>query len=174
MWTAASSSCADILAGTLLAVEGWLAAIGLVDWAKGSAHVYPVANVAHVLGAIMLVGGIGIIDLRVIGLWRRLPLVALSAALTPVAVAGLALQAGSGLVLFAADGEALARSWVFHAKLVLLALALANAAAFRLYWRRAARRGGGDAPRLPARLLAFASLAVWITIVAGGRLIAYY
>ena len=155
----------------LLALNGWLDAIGLAGWARGSAHVYPWANVLHVLGVVLLVGGIGIVDLRIIGLWRDLPLQELSNALTPVAMAGLALQATSGLVLFAADGEALAASDVFHLKLSLLSVALLNAAAFRLHWRR------GGRSRVPSGLVrasAMLSLLLWMGVATTGRLIAYY
>ncbi len=157
----------------LLALAGWLDAAGIEDWARGTAWVYPFANVLHVIGVVMLVGGIGIVDLRVAGLWRRLPLLALSRALTPIAAAGLALQFASGFVLFAADGEALASSSTFHIKLVLLAIALANAAAFRMYWHRNAAVNS-FAPSPLAKVSALVSLALWLAIATVGRLIAYY
>jgi hypothetical protein len=157
----------------LLVLAGWLDAAGLVDWARGTSWVYPFANVLHVIGVVMLVGGIGIVDLRVAGLWRRLPLVALSRALTPVAAIGLAVQFASGLVLFAADAEALSGSTTFHIKLVLLVLALANAAAFRMYWHRNAAVNF-FAPSPLAKVSALVSLALWLAIATVGRLIAYY
>lgn len=157
----------------LLALNGWLEAIGLAGWARGGAHVYPWANVLHVLGVVMLVGGIGVVDARIAGAWRRLPLDALSRALTPVAVAGLAVQFVSGLVLFAADGAALAGSEIFHWKLGLLALGLANAAMFHYRWRRLAR-SGTVVPDLAAKAAAVLSLSTWIAVVVAGRLIAYY
>lgn len=157
----------------LLALAGGLQAAGLENWARGTAWVYPVANVLHVLGVVMLVGAIGVVDLRIVGFWHRLPLLALSRALTPIAVAGLAVQVLSGLVLFAADGEALARSATFHLKLVLLALVLINAAAFRWHWRRNAT-GFGYRPTTPVRLSALTSIALWLGVATVGRLIAYY
>lgn len=157
----------------LLALNGWLDSVGLVDWARGSASVYPWANVLHVLGIVMLVGGIGVVDLRVIGLWKRLPLVPLSEALTPVAVAGFVIQAASGLILFAADGVALAASDTFQIKLILLALVIANAVLFRWHWRGAAGRDLYEPPPL-ARLSAAVSLTLWVAIATVGRLIAYY
>ena len=77
----------------LLALAGWLETVGLRQWANATPWVYPLANVLHVVGVVLLIGGIGVVDLRVAGLWRRLPLVALSRALTPIAVAGLVIQA---------------------------------------------------------------------------------
>ncbi len=156
----------------LLAFAGWLDAAGARQWASATPWVYPAANVLHVIGVVLLVGGIGVVDLRVIGLWRRLPAVALSRALTPIAVAGLALQAASGLILFAADGAALAGSGVFRLKLLLIVAALANAAAFRAAWRRRPDKSGFIA-RPVARLSALLSIALWLAVATAGRLIAY-
>ena len=153
----------------LLALAGWLELAGVGPWARGAAWAYPIANTLHLLGLVMLVGGIGLVDLRVIGFGRALPLAALSAALTPLAILGIAIQAGSGLVLFAADGKALSASPVFHAKLVLIALALTNALLFRLRWRALSA-----APSASARLSAAASLLLWLGVGTAGRLIAYY
>lgn len=157
----------------LLALNGWLEAAGLVEWARGGTHVYPWANVLHVLGVVMLLGGIGVLDARIAGAWKQLPLDALSRALTPVAIAGLAVQSASGLVLFAADGVALAASRTFHWKLGLLALGLLNAVVFHYRWRKLAN-GGPPMPDLPARAAALLSLGVWIAVAVAGRLIAYY
>lgn len=157
----------------LLALNGWLEAVGVGDWARGSATVYPIANVVHVLGVVMLVGAIGVVDLRIAGAWRQLPLLPLSRALTPVAAAGLALQVASGLVLFAADGEALSGSTTFQVKLVLIALALSNALVFRFRWRRV-RPGELYVPSPVERASALASLLLWLAIAVLGRLIAYY
>lgn len=153
-------------------VAVWLDAAGVGPWARGSALAYPIVNTLHLLGLVMLVGGIGIVDLRVAGLWRALPITTLSRALTPVAAAGLMLMVASGVVLFAADGAALARSDIFARKLVIIALALANAAAFRLIWRAGMPGWSAMAPG-GARAMAAASLLLWLGAAASGRWIAY-
>lgn len=155
----------------LLVWAHWLDGAGVGPWARGDAWAYPVANTLHLLGLVMLVGGIGVVDLRIAGLWRSLPPAALSRSLTPVALAGLVILALSGTVLFAADGAALARSATFHRKLVLVAIALANALAFRLLWQRRVEAGGGVPAE--ARLMAAASLLLWLSVGTLGRWIAY-
>lgn len=150
----------------------WLDVAGVGPWARGSALVYPIVNTLHLLGLVMLVGGIGIVDLRVAGLWQGLPIAMLSRALTPVAVVGLMLMAASGIVLFAADGAALARSDIFAGKLLIIAVALVNAAAFRLIWR-ARMRGWSDTVPGAARAMAASSLLLWLGAAASGRWIAY-
>lgn len=141
-------------------------------WARASPLAYPLANLVHLLGLVLLVGGIGFLDLRLAGLFSALPLPALSRVLTPLALAGLLLLAISGPVMFAADAGALARSSIFRWKLSLIALALANAAAFRWLWRTRLERWGDAAP-LPGRLMAVGSVLLWLGIAALGRLIAY-
>lgn len=131
--------------------------------------VYPIANTAHVIGAIMVVGAIGVVDLRILGYGRGLPMQRLSAALTPIALLGLVVMVVSGALLFVADATALASSSIFLAKLGLIAVAGANALAFRIRWRRL-----DDNPPVTARVLAGASLGLWLTVVVAGRLIAYF
>lgn len=131
--------------------------------------VYPIANTAHVIGAIMVVGAIGVFDLRLLGYARGLPVQRLSAALTPIALAGFAIMVASGALLFVADAKALAGSSLFLIKLGLITLAGLNALAFRIGWRRL-----DDDPPALARALAAASLTLWLMVVVAGRLIAYF
>lgn len=150
----------------LLAAAHALDATGMGAWARGAPLAYPVVNVVHVLGVIALVGAIGTLDLRLAGAWPALPLPALARALTPVAIAGLLTLVASGVLLFAADGTALAKSSAFQLKLGLVLLALANAALFRRRWH------GGE-PGPATRAMAIASLGLWLAIVVTGRMIAY-
>jgi hypothetical protein len=156
----------------LLTAAAWLDAVGIGPWARGSSLVYPVVNTLHLLGLVMLVGAIGLIDLRIVGAWRSLPVAALARALTPVAVAGFVLMAGSGTILFAADGTALAQSDIFVRKLVLIAAALANAVAFRMIWGDR-MKGWRIAVPIAARGMAALSLLLWLAVGATGRWIAY-
>lgn len=141
-------------------------------WARGSSYAYPAANLVHLTGLVMLVGGIGFLDLRLAGFFRRIPVQPLWSVLTPFGIAGLALMVPSGFIMFAADATALAGSETFQRKLVLIVLALANAAAYRIAWRRRVPDWDATAP-VAARSLAITSLLLWLTVAALGRLIAY-
>ncbi len=157
---------------TLIALADALEASALGAWARGSAIGYPAANLVHLLGLVMLVGAIGVVDLRVAGLFRQLPLNAVSRALTPIAIAGLILVLPSGFVMFAADAGPLVNSATFRWKLALIVLALANALAFRALFGR--RIGGWTATApAPARAMAATSIGLWLLIGAFGRMIAY-
>ena len=137
-------------------------------FARGSSWAYPVANLIHLLGLVLLVGAIGIVDLRLVGLLRSLPLEPLIRSLTPLAIGGFALMLLSGPILFAADATSLARSATFGWKLTFILIAVLNAIAFR--WLR---RGKLGEPLGFERFFALTSLLLWLTVAALGRMIAY-
>ena len=141
-------------------------------WAAQAPLVYPIANVVHLFGLIMLVGGIGLLDLRLAGLFRAIPVAPLLKALTPVALGGLALMVPSGATMFAADAEALVRSSTFQLKLTLILLALASAVAFRLLWSRRLVDWDREPPAA-GRIMAVASIGLWLGVATLGRWIAY-
>lgn len=153
----------------LTALAERIAATPAAEWAAGSAFAYPVANVLHVLALVLLLGGIGLVDLRMLGLFRALPVEPLGRALVPVAAAGVTILALSGTVMFIADAQGMAASGTFRLKLLLIALALGNVALFR--WRFGA--AVGDPVPGSARLLALTSLLLWTGVAIAGRMIAY-
>lgn len=141
---------------------------------RASAVLYPLANLVHLLGLVMLLGGIGLLDLRLIGLMRGLPPAALAARLIPIAAAGLVLMAISGGMMFAADAGPLIAHPGFRLKLLLVALAVGNALLVHLLWRRRIAGLPDDAtPPAAIRLQAAASLLLWLWVAVEGRMIAY-
>lgn len=132
--------------------------------AKSGLWLYPIANVAHVLGACLLVGAIVVYDALVIAR-RGEQARAIANIALPVAIAGLALLTASAPVLFAADATALAYNTAFLAKMALVAAAAMNVA---LVYAR-----GANAPSQSALVHAIASAILWIAIVIAGRAIAY-
>lgn len=146
-----------------------VAGTAFADWAMSSPTAYPVANTVHVLALVLLLGGIGLVDLRVLGVFRRLPLSPLASALIPIAATGVLILAASGSVMFAADAKALAESGTFRLKLLLIAAAIANVALFRWQFGRTMP----EAPTLGARFLALLSLLLWTSVAIAGRMIAY-
>jgi hypothetical protein len=141
-------------------------------WAAQSSLAYPVANSIHLLGLVMLVGAIGFLDLRLAGLFRAIPVVPLSRALTPIAITGLILIVPSGATMFAADAQALLTSSTFQWKMALVLLALINALAFRYLWSERMARWD-EKPSLAGRLMALASIGLWLCVAGLGRWIAY-
>jgi len=123
----AQGALADIIAAAFTALEQ--SSLGAA--ARGSAWLYPLANLGHVLGAALLVGAIATFDIQVLRRAKNVGIIA--RAVTPVAAFGLALQVASGTVLLAADAMPVVVNPAFQFKMAMFALGLINVAVFR--WR---------------------------------------
>nr|WP_298685063.1 hypothetical protein [uncultured Dongia sp.] len=160
------------------APEGLLAIIAALEHSalgalmRESMFLYPLMNLLHIFGLILLVGSIGLLDLRILGLGRGLPVTLCARYLTPIALAGLATTLCSGFLLFSADAVPLSNSAIFRTKLLIISAALANAALFRLAWGWRLAGWDDGAPRF-SRAQAGLSLLLWFGAATAGRLIGY-
>lgn len=152
----------------------WLAALeqsGLGAAMRQSLLLYPAVEILHILGFVILVGSILSFDLRMLGLSARLPVEPLARHAVPLAMLGFLLAAPMGFLLFVTEATSIAANPAFQVKLVCIAVALLNAAAFHLGpWRRLVQRGQVTPA---AKLGAAVSLLAWGGAIVGGRLIAY-
>src|SRR5438128_3823566 len=62
---------------------------------------YGVVNLIHILGVSSLFGAVLVLDLRLLGVWRRAALSSISTPVVPVATTGFAVAALSGICLLA-------------------------------------------------------------------------
>ena len=136
---------------------------------------YPATEAVHIVGLALLFGSIAIVDLRLIGAGRRVPAAALVSYAVPWSLTGFALAAGSGLMMFTAHAGEFLSQPVFLLKMTLILLAGINAALLRVGVLQRASTWPVDAPP-PARVrvAAVLSLAMWIGVIACGRLLAYF
>jgi hypothetical protein len=141
---------------------------GLGQATRSSGLLYPLANMAHVLGAALLVGSIATFDIHVLGRGSSAREIYRAAIL--IAVLGFVLQIGSGIVLLSADAVAVIRNPAFLFKMAMLIVGLVNAALFHWQFRRAGKAG---IVFLGSRMLAAVSLASWVLVLLAGRAIAY-
>jgi hypothetical protein len=141
---------------------------------RGDLWLYPIVEIVHISGFVILVGAIVMFDLRLLGLSRALPVRLLARHLLPWSLAALVVIVPSGLMMFSAHASDFIANPVFLLKLTLLTLAATNATAFHVGVFRSVENWNIDAP-IPAtaKLHAIASLAFWFSIISCGRLLAY-
>jgi len=154
-------------------------AVGIVVWSIDaglydlmySAWGWPIAEIVHFTGLCLLIGTVGMFDLRMIGLVRGLSLAALHK-LVPYGVLGFVLSAASGFAFVVTSPDQYLYNPAWQVKMGLLALAGLNMAVFYLTTsRRLKALGPDDAPPFAARLFAGASLTLWLGVIAAGRVI---
>ena len=135
---------------------------------------YPAVEAAHIAGIAILVGSIAVLDLRLLGLSRALPVRRLAAHVLPWSIGSFALIVPSGLAMFVAHAGDFIGNPVFALKVCLILAAGVNAAVFHAGVFRGAAQWDVDAmPPVAARIAAGLSLLLWLSVVACGRLLAY-
>ena len=152
----------------------WLETTAVAGAMRHWIWLYPIVEIVHIVGFVILVGAAVMFDLRLLGLSRGLPVSAMARHHLPWARAALLLVVPSGFLMFMAHATEFAANPAFQLKLTLLAAAGLNAL---LFHRGAFRKVGGweaDAT-VPgtARAAAVASLVLWVGVIAAGRLLAY-
>lgn len=134
---------------------------------------YPLLETLHSLGMALLVGALGLVNLRVIGYKAELPLLG-TRELLPIAWIGFVVNAVSGALLFTSDAVYFFDSWTFRIKMTLIVLGGLNAWLLGRRMFAPARAAGGDfAPSTGAKLIAASSLVFWVGAIVAGRLLAY-
>jgi Family of unknown function (DUF6644) len=159
--------------------------LGFMTWLESSAlghfmresgpWTYAIVNLAHILGIASLFGAILIMDLRLLGVWRRVPLAALADTAPSVAACGLAMAVASGAALFATKATEYVDNPFIYVKFPAIALGIVNAIAVRrsAAWRARASRDLTPAETRRLAWMGALSLVSWLTAIAAGRLIAY-
>ncbi len=137
---------------------------------------YAIVNLAHVLGVSTLFGSILVLDLRLLGVGRRVALGAVAAAVSPVAAAGFALAALSGAAILAANATEYIGNPFLLVKFPAIALGLINVAVVyrSRAWREREQRDLLPAEHRRLAVMGGISLVCWLTAVTAGRMIAYW
>jgi hypothetical protein len=137
---------------------------------SNSIWAYPTVLTLHTFGMMALVGSALMIDLRLLGFGRGIPLQSLDR-LVRVMWCAFALNAVTGTMLFVADATKRGPSLIFWTKLSFVAVGLITAVLIR---RR--NFNNGSEPVVisgPAKRLAVVSLLTWCAAITAGRLLAY-
>jgi hypothetical protein len=158
----------------------------LLAWIEGSTlgrmmresgpWTYALVNLTHVLGIASLFGAVLVIDLRLLGLSRGLPLRPLADAAIPIARAGFILAIISGAGLLSANATEYSGNPFLLIKFPAIAIALVNALLLErsAAWKAGREGTSTDAQRRQLATMGALSLASWLTAIAAGRMIGYW
>jgi len=150
----------------------WLQFSWLGTFVAENLWAYPILETLHVIGMTVLVGVLGLTNLRVLGYKPELPIVG-TRELLPLAWGGFTVNLITGLGLFASDAVYFFSSWTFRIKILLIILAGINAAILsRQIFRDTGVQTDVDLPA-STRWVAITSLVFWLGAIFAGRLVAY-
>ncbi len=152
----------------------WLQDSPVAEWVAASAWGYPVTLASHGVGFAIVVGVILMIDFRVLGFFKGIPLES-TRKLLPYMWFGFVLNFVSGVGLFVADAERFFFALTFQLKILFIIIGVIVVLVLDQVAVKKAVAGGGDAA-LPAyaKPLAIVSILMWwVSVLLSGRLIAY-
>jgi uncharacterized membrane protein len=157
----------------LNAIQAWMVTTPINHIVLGYAWSWPTLETLHFLGLCLLLGALLIMDLRLIGFQRVIPLEAVHG-LMPVAIVAFLINLITGLAFCFGDPHLYSGNWAFWAKMLLVLLAGVN---FLIYYTRVEpqlkRLGPQDATPLLAKAVGVASLVFWFGVLSFGRLLPY-
>jgi hypothetical protein len=144
----------------------------LSEWVRSDCLcAFPTIVTLHNIGMAFLAGGSIVIDLRILGFAPAMPLKPM-ARFVPVLWLALTVIAATGMLLLIAYPTKALTNPLFYIKLCLVALAVGLVYRIAKHILRAP-----EVDQKPlaanAKMLAVASLAVWIALIAAGRYLAY-
>jgi len=145
------------------------------SWAVGirqSLWLYPALEIVHILGIVMLVGPAFMFDLRLLGFSRNIPFADLADHLLPWSRRALILIIPSGALLFITNANALGIDPTFWTKMALIGVAAVNVFIFHRFIFKSHLKPNANLPA-GARISACISIAVWVAVIACGRLLSY-
>jgi hypothetical protein len=163
----------ELLAFAIRNLVAFQRATGFPEWVNNHSAVWPVAETVHFIGLCLLIGAVGLFDLRLVGVAKSVPVATLKR-LLPWGVAGFILCVLTGVLFVAgnafAPGEYL-RNISFLFKMLCLLLAGLNLLAFHVTGMNRAVDGigAGESAPLAAKFMGAASIVLWVGVIVFGR-----
>ena len=126
----------------------------------------------HFIGLVLLIGTIGMFNLRVLGFAKQLPVAPLNN-LVPWGIAGFGINVLTGLLAFIGMPTFYSHDIAFVLKIGAILLAVTAVGLFYLTsaFRECAALGPGQDAPLHAKLIAGTSLVLWFAVIVLGRYI---
>jgi hypothetical protein len=159
---------------------------GFMAWLQGSplghamresgVWTYGVVNLIHILGVSSFFGAVLVLDLRLLGAWRKVPLSQISKPTVPVAATGFAIAAMSGICLLATKATEYVGNPFLYIKFPAISLGLLNVVALSSLpaWRQHRIRELTSRERSKLAVFGGISLVCWLTAITAGRMIGYW
>ena len=146
----------------------------LSQWVQATYWLWPVLEIIHFFGLTLLMGGLIIVDLRMIGFFSTISLQGVKK-LLPFVIFGFLLNLITGILFIYGDPSRYAINIGFQIKLILILLAGCNAAIYHFRVESYVLDLGSSSrrPPLTIKLVGLTSLGLWTAVLLLGRLIPY-
>jgi hypothetical protein len=139
-----------------------------------SAWAWPIAESLHFMGLIFMTGTVGAFDLRLLGVARGIPPLALHRLLR-FGIAGFGVSVITGLLFISGAPDQYFYNYAFYFKSACLFLMGLNVILFYSYgYQRVRELGPEDVPPPAVRAIAAVSLLLLTGVMLGGRMLTFF
>jgi hypothetical protein len=137
---------------------------------------YGTVNLVHILGVSSLFGSVLVLDLRLLGLWKSIPIATITQPTVPIAAAGFLIAAFSGVCLLATKATEYVGNPFLYIKFPAIALGMANVLVLNLLpaWKARKTRDLTSREKFQLSVVGGISLVSWLTAIMAGRMIGYW
>ena len=143
-------------------------------WIRHSVWGWPVLESLHFIGMSVLIGTIGLFDLRLLGFARGVPYAALHR-LIPLGIGAYTLNLLTGLCFLSGMPDQYLWNPAFRFKVLFMAVAGLNVLFFySRVFSRLQTLPPDSAPPFGARVAGAVSLTMWIGVMSAGRLLTFF
>jgi len=136
---------------------------------------WPWAEALHFIGMALLFGSVLVMDIRLMGFFRKYVSIHAVHALTPWALIGFSINLLTGMCFFIKDAARYVPNPSFIFKMGMILLAGIN---FLVFWFKIRKDShdwkDDEQSSLSAKLVGATSLIVWTLVIWGGRMIPVY
>jgi uncharacterized membrane protein len=150
-------------------VSGTARAIG--TWVSDHSWVWPTAESLHFIGLCLLFTVVLLVDLRLLGIGKRIPFSAVSQ-LLPLGMLGLGLNLITGMLFFLSAPQQYTANIMFLWKVMLIVIAGVNDLYLMLCPESWAAGAGKDAP-LNAKIFAASGILLWFGVLFSGHMLPF-
>ena len=148
-------------------------ASNLTQWIQATYWLWPILEIFHFFGLTLLMGGLIIVDLRMIGLFSDIGLEEVKK-LLPLVIFGFLVNLITGVLFLFGDPSRYSINIGFQIKMILVLLAGCNAAIYHLKVEPLfSNLNLTDRLPLVIKITGFTSLTLWTGVLLLGRLIPY-
>src|SRR5215475_692746 len=157
----------------MLEFATWLESTWISKSLFAMSWLWPLCESLHFVGLCMLIGGAGLLDVRLMGMFRGVPVRHIKA-MMPWAIGGFLINAVTGLLFLIMQPHLYLSSAVWWSKVAFIGIAAANALFFetRLALPALAMAPDADTPRA-MKVIGACSLVSWFAVLYCGRMLPY-
>lgn len=151
----------------------WLKGTPISEVMRTSQFIWPICETLHFIGLALLIGGAGLIDLRLMGVLKSVPVSAVMQ-MRKWAAVGIAINVVTGVLFFVGAPDQYIGNPAWYAKLLFLSVAMVNIAIFETtQGERMLKLPAGEKTPATFKLAGAVSMGSWLLVLYFGRMLPF-